>query len=105
MFLVALSAFGQATSPESTQSCAILVPTKIDTELPSDKIAFTEARIRELESASFPELQNIDLSVRIFHSQSDYFQSPLQYFPFFAVEEDEILRRDQPRDLRPGRTL
>jgi len=50
---------------------------------PNTDTAATEAQIRALRSASFPELANTDLRVRTFHSDADYFRTRFSLTRFF----------------------
>ena len=68
-----------ATRPVSLPVTA----TQLNPESPNDEITLTEMRIQQLRTASFPELTGVDLKVRAFHSNSDYFRTRLSFPRFF----------------------
>jgi hypothetical protein len=51
--------------------------------LPAAGIAQTESRMQEVRAASFPELRKVDVRVRSFHSQADYFRTRFSVMRFF----------------------
>ena len=69
-------------------------------------ISTTEAVIGGLRGASFPELRRVDLRVRTFHSQSDYFRTRFSlgrfFLParmrFFIEVNPEMFQQQAPSD-------
>ena len=81
VLLLSLAAAAQSITAEAARGCsadqstAIRSDAGLESGSPKAEIDLTQIRLQELRGASFPELRNVDLRVRTFHSQADYFRS------------------------------
>ncbi len=91
LLLLALPAAAQSMTAEAARGCgpdqSASIPHKsgVDSRSPKAEVDLTQTRLQELRGASFPELRQVDLRVRTFHSQSDYFRSRFSIPRFFFL--------------------
>jgi hypothetical protein len=82
VFLATLSAQSQSRLASQGASCPPTDQSLVTGGQTTDAIDATGAVIQEVKAESFPELTRVDLRVRTFHSQSDYFRTRFSWSRF-----------------------
>lgn len=86
LIFASLSAQCQSSPAAQVAGCPTVDPQAAATGgEPNDAIAAVSPVILKVRASSFPELDHVDLRVRAFHSQSDYFRARFSWSRFLLM--------------------
>jgi hypothetical protein len=100
LLFLPLCVYSQTTPAGFAQNCS---PKNVDSVRADAGVGAIAALIHSLRKDSFPELARVDLGVRSFHSESDYFRTRFSLSRFvllermrYYVEVNPVLFQQQP---------